>query len=525
MSRAGKFIPGGGGGNKARTGPIRAPDPSATPPDPSKPAGEGKPTKKPFVKGSLVKPVAKAQKLPIVIMSAVVCCLLVSVGWYTMAYLPTQRQIAELRQVIAQQQADAKKAADDAAAERLRAVKSQEAARGTLTVDSNPTGATATLGDFTKTTPANFTDIPPGPLTLVIHADGYEDYKQELTVVANQPTQLGTITLAQKTGNLSLTSPQKNVTYKMTGPSGYDHEGQVPDKLEGLPVGDYQITPSQQDWTLPPVNVTIRDHDNAQKELKFPYASVSLTTTPPGATVRDGRTVLGQTPLSIPQLRPRDLHLSVDLPPYTIQRLDLHVTDFATITKQITLPQGKDFINSIGIPMVWIPEGNFWAGKYEVRQSDYQNVTGNNPSTFRFPSHPVESVSWDNAVAFIEQLNNAERKAGKLSEGYHYALPRETQWEILNDEASLDQAATSRVTPMTATQDTGYSSPNKYGLYDTLGNVWEWCADVDENGNHPLRGGCWLSSAEHFPNAGTRNVGAAKYTDQFIGFRVVLVPN
>lgn len=523
MSRAGKFIPGGGGGNKARTGPIRAPDPSAPPPDPNKPAAAT--SKKPFVRGSLVRPVAKNQRLPIVIMSAVVCCLLVSVGWYTMAYLPTQRQIVELRAQIEQERAAALKEKQDAENAAKHEAEVKATARGSLTVDSNPTGATVTLGDFRKTTPASFTDLIPGNFTVVIHADGYEDFKQDVTVTANNPVELGTITLAQKTGNLSLTSPQKNVSYKMSGPSGFSREGQVPDKLENLAVGDYVITPTQQDWTLAPVTVTIHDHDNVQKELKFPYASVSLTTTPPGATVRDGRNVLGQTPLSLPQLRPKDLHLSVDLAPYTIQRLDLHVTDFGNVSKQITMPQGKDFISGIGMPMVWIPEGGFWAGKYEVRQSDFQNITGNNPSMFRDPDHPVESVSWDNAMAFIDQLNKAEAKAGKLPPGFHYALPKEVQWDILNDDADIDQAATSRIKAMTSTQDAGYSAPNKYGLFDTLGNVWEWCSDVDDNGNHPLRGGCWLSSAEHFPNAGTRNVGAAKYVDQFIGFRLVLVPN
>jgi formylglycine-generating enzyme required for sulfatase activity len=84
----------------------------------------------------------------------------------------------------------------------------------------------------------------------------------------------------------------------------------------------------------------------------------------------------------------------------------------------------------------------------------------------------------------------------------------------------------SRSTTLSSTQDVGSSEPNKYGLYDTLGNVWEWCADAfDDRGDHSLRGGSWLSSMENFPNAETRSAGGPKYSDRFIGFRVVLVPN
>ena len=524
MSRAGKFIP--GGGKARRTGPIRAPEP--TPPSGSAPSPSPDGKKKPFGKGlGLNKPVDKKQRLPIAIMSAIVCCLLVSVAWYTMAYLPAMREIAAYKQQVADDAAAAAAAKAEADKEHAEELLKLASERGVLTVDTNPTGASVTIGDFRKTTPAKFTDLIPGTFSILIHADGYEDYKQDITITADQPTDLGTIQLAQRTGSLSLTSPESNVTYKITGPGDYSHEGQVPDKLDKLPVGDYIITASQQDWTLSPITVPIRDRDSAQKEIKFPYGKVSITTTPQGATVRNGRVILGQTPLTLPHLHPGDMSLSVDLPPYTLQHVDIHIPDFGNVSKQIILQQDKDFIAACGMPMVWVPDGGgFWVGKYLVRQNDFEAVAGYNPSNFRRPNLPVESVSWESAMAFIDKLNQYEAKAGKLPKGYHYSLPKESQWETFNDDAKIDLAATSRLNTLSSTQDVGYSEPNKYGLYDTIGNVWEWCLDdFDQNGNHSLRGGCWLSSAEHFPNADTRNAGGAKYADQFTGFRVVLVPN
>lgn len=525
MSRAGKFIPGGGGGGKTvpgRTGPIRAPDPSAPPPDPNAPPG----AKKPFGKGSLVKPVSKNQRLPIVVMSALVCLIISIATGYELAYLPAIRERdAEIatNEALKKQLADQQAAAQKAEAERL---KQAQTAHGTLSVDSNPSGATVTIGDFRKTTPASFSDLIPGTCTIVIHADGFDDYKQNVTITADQPTDLGTIALVQKTGDLSLTSPQSNVTYTITGPGDYSHDGQLPDKLDKLPVGDYLITASLEDWKLPALPISIHAHETVQKEIKFPYANVSIASTPSGATVRDGRTVLGQTPLALNQIRPRDFHLSVDLPPYTLQHIDFSVPDFGNVNKEVTLHQDRDFIAASGIPLVWIPDDNIWVGKYLVRQTDFDAVGANDPSTFRRPNRPVETISWDGAVAFCQKLTDFERKSGKLPPGYHYTLPNEMQWETFSANANIDLAATSRINSLSATQDVGYSEPNKYGLYDTIGDTWEWCLDnYDDKGDHSLRGGCWLSSQSNFPNAETRQGAGPQYADKFIGFRVVLVPN
>jgi len=527
MSRAGKFIP-GGSGNKpgdsppgaGRTGPIRAPVPGAPTPDP---ASGGK---RPFGKGSsLVKPVAKNQRIPIIIMSGLVCCLLFLCAYY-FAYLPEVRKVSDADQRAQEMQTERDAAVAAQKQHDADLVKQQLAARASLTVDSSPSGATVTIGGDHKLTPATFSDLVVGTVSVLIQSDGYEDYKQDVTVTADKPTDLGTIELVQKTGSLSLSSPQSDVSYQVTGPGNYSHSGQLPDKLDKLPVGDYQVTVQQHDWKLPPVTLTIHDKDNVQKEIKFPYASVSISSVPAGATVREGHTVLGQTPVSLNQLRPGDLKLSVDLPPYTTQRFVLTVPESGNVTRQITLKQDRDFIAACGMVMVWIRDDNLWAGKYDVLQNEFETVAGYNPSTFRRPNLPVETISWESAMAFCDKLNDYERKAGKLPAGYHYTLPTESQWSTFSADADIDQAPMSRGgISLTSTQDAGASEANKYGLYDTLGNVWEWCTDAfDDKGDHSLRGGSWLSSPENFPSADTRNAGGPKYADKFTGFRVVLVP-
>jgi hypothetical protein len=478
-----------------------------------------------FSKGSgLVKPVPKSQRVPIILMSIAVCCLLFVAAYY-FAYVPEVRRASEAELQVQDAQ---KKLADLQAAQQKAQAdldKQKSAALATVIVDSRPSGANVTLGDFHKQTPATFNEIKPGTVTVLIQADDYRDYKQDITVTADKPTDLGIIELAQKTGNLSLTSPQTDVTYTLTGPGDFKREGQLPDKLQNLPAGNYQVTAQQHDWKIQPILLTIHDQENVQKEIKFPYASLAINSTPSGATVRMGHTILGKTPLSLPQIRPGNLDISVDLPPYTIQRFTLPIPDFGNVSKDITLEKDQDFIAACGMDMVWIQDG-YWVGKYEVRQSEFEMVAGFNPSYFRRPNRPVDSVTWEAATAFCDKLTQYEHKAGKLPAGYHYTLPSESQWASFSADADVNQAAMSRSgVSLSSTQEAGASEPNKYGLYDTLGNVWEWCSDQDDRGDHSVRGGSWLSSAENFPSADTRGAGAPKYADRFTGFRVVLVPN
>jgi hypothetical protein len=472
----------------------------------------------------LVKPVTKGQRLPIVAMSAAVSIVLFAAAYY-FAYLPevAKVQLADQAAQLAQQQAKDAQDKLDAAA-KAAAAAALTPSLATLSVDSKPSGASVTIGSEHLTTPAKATDLTPGTVTVIIHSDGFEDFKQDVTVSADKPLDMGVIELSTMAGSLSLTSPQDNVTYTLTGPGG-TKTGQIPDNLSGLAPGDYKLDAVQGDWKLPTIAFSIHDKEYVQKEVKFPYANATINSTPPGATVRNGRTVLGQTPLSLTQQHPGTLNLSLDLVPFATQRVSLVLPEFGNVSKSVTLQQGKNFVAACGLPMVWVADG-FWAAKYLMPQSEFEAVAGYNPSSFRRSNLPVDSITWEDATAFCQKLTQFERKAGKLPDGYHYALPSETQWSELCADANIDLSAMSRNgVSLTSTQEVGYSEPNKYGIFDALGNLWEWCSDADPQGNHSLRGGSWLSSPDNFPSPDTRNTAAPKYTDRFTGFRVVLVPD
>jgi len=159
------------------------------------------------------------------------------------------------------------------------------------------------------------------------------------------------------------------------------------------------------------------------------------------------------------------------------------------------LMEADSFTNDTGMVMVKI-SGAMWAGKFEVTQEEYQKIAGGNPSQTQGDKNPVDSVSYDDALAFCAQLNEAERKEQMLPEGFTYTLPTQGQWESLMDGATLTDAVTSLNGAKTGSSPVGSRGPNSLNLYDTRGNLWEWCLDPTDKPFRVLRGGAWDTSLE-----------------------------
>jgi WD40 repeat protein/serine/threonine protein kinase len=195
----------------------------------------------------------------------------------------------------------------------------------------------------------------------------------------------------------------------------------------------------------------------------------------------------------------------------------------------------------------------FHIGVYEVTQAEYEKVTGKNPSKFNKANgpdasgdHPVEMVSWDDAVAFCQKLSELpeEKKAGRL-----YRLPTEAEWEYAcragtrtayswgDDPKQLKDHGWFTENSGGSTHPAGKLLPNGWGLFDMHGNLYEWCQDVyDPNlyskgpfqdpvgvgtGNiHPGRGGA-IGRNALFCRSSYRSYGASTDRDELTGFRVV----
>ena len=149
-------------------------------------------------------------------------------------------------------------------------------------------------------------------------------------------------------------------------------------------------------------------------------------------------------------------------------------------------------------------------------------------------------ISWLGATAFCQWLSSREP-------GFTYRLPTEAEFEYATragtstarywgDDWSADLANSGRGG---ATRMVGSYKANPWGLYDILGNCWEWCndwCDVDYYSSSPvkdpqgpssgtyrmIRGGGWLSSepARVTVRSAYRNAEAPDRSGNFLGFRI-----
>ena len=230
----------------------------------------------------------------------------------------------------------------------------------------------------------------------------------------------------------------------------------------------------------------------------------------------------------------------------------------------------QEIANGIGMKLVLIPAGTFTMGEVrwresdtphevtisksyyldvcEVTQIDYERVMGSNPSKFNGAKNPVETVNWEDAVSFCKKLSaRPEEKAA----GREYRLPTEAEWEyacragsttsygfgetaeLLGEYAWYNQNAGNKTHPV------GEKKPNRWGLHDMHGNVWEWCQDVYEpypsgavtdpqgpnsGSDRVFRGGSWIGDAGRSRSAhrGGSNPSGRDFSN---GFRVALSPS
>jgi formylglycine-generating enzyme required for sulfatase activity len=178
----------------------------------------------------------------------------------------------------------------------------------------------------------------------------------------------------------------------------------------------------------------------------------------------------------------------------------------------------------------------FYIGQYEVTQAQWQKVMGFNPSVFQngkvtgdAGAHPVENVTWSDVQLFLKKLNGVEP-------GKHYRLPTEAEWEYAaraGAAADIPWAQIRQVAQLETrtTNKVGGKAPNAWGLYDMLGNVWEWVHDVYNEKlfadpapplrgtQHVLKGASFVGDIKNATYM-THAAGPANGWD--VGFRVVL---
>jgi formylglycine-generating enzyme required for sulfatase activity len=185
----------------------------------------------------------------------------------------------------------------------------------------------------------------------------------------------------------------------------------------------------------------------------------------------------------------------------------------------------------------------FWLSDHEVTQAEYEAVMGSNPSYFKRADGPVEKVSWNEAIFYCQKLTERERSAGRITAQQAYRLPTEAEWEYAvragttgARHGELDAIAWYDGNPGFQTRTVKGKQANAWGLYDMIGNVWEWCADwygdyptgsvtdpksPDSGTFRVIRGGGWHFIARR-ARSSRRSWNHPDDRDCDVGFRPVL---
>lgn len=426
-------------------------------------------------------------------------------------------------------------------------------AKGGLNITSDPSGAELWIqsggGNARKAgkTPMSMAELPVGKHTVELRNADWEPIRRTVEIRDGV------------TQDLEFAWERALVRFESDPPGAVVFRGSqrlgngtqvTPFALE-MPEGEYQFS-SRVD-RLNDVNAQTYVDSAAGSNVVnfgFDYGKVFIESEPSGAAVISGGVPIGRTPLTLSVVPPGSYSYELTKPQHRSTRVSGVVEpggslNFSASLKYDAAPvMTRNFKNGLGQEMVWFGGLDGWVGTREVTQELFEKTTGANPSYFKSPKHPVDSVTWYDAMKFCEALTGEESARGTLPEGYRYRLPSDQEWSHFVGLQKLDGAVSSLFERKKSTSPVGSLEPNEFGLYDVRGNVWEWVGDwysqttvnrMRKEGATPneswvgtdrkvLRGGAWNRSSQFDLKVGNRMGAGPSAKDRYdVGFRVVLM--
>ena len=361
--------------------------------------------------------------------------------------------------------------------------------------------------------------------------------------------------------------------------------------------GDYLIEVSKPGYKKQEKNITIKDGENKELEITLEKLfRLNFTVIPQNASIRCIEPEIDFKNGMWLEKKVYKLEFTASGYYNTIKEITIDNQDLDLSIELKPLPRKvTSFSNNLGMSFVLIKAGTFMMGSppdepgrekdevqhkvtiskdyymqtTEVTQGQWKAVMGNNPSRFKEcgDNCPVEQISWEDAQRFIEIIN-------KNGDEYLYRLPTEAEWEYaaragtktalyngkieilgynnapalypiawyggnscVNYNDAFDCSSWSEKQYKCAkcgTHPVAQKQPNSWGLYDTLGNVYEWCFDwygeyptnpvIDPKGvksgsSRLLRGGSWDNDAGDCRSA-DRVVGGPGFRISWFGVRL-----
>ena len=308
--------------------------------------------------------------------------------------------------------------------------------------------------------------------------------------------------------------------------------GDTPTSIENLLVGDYDVVLTKPGYASVSQRVTVSENASASVDVKMQKGEMKNSQIDESAL---SVSAINLTPNWSASVTPSQRAVLEKLIANMVK------VEGSTFTMGATPEQGNDAYE-YERPAHQVTLSDYYIGRYEVTQKEWQAVMGDNPSKFYGDNLPVDYVSWNDCQDFINKLNQLT--------GLKFRLPTEAEWEFAarggkqsksykySGSDNAKNIAWYEKNSGSKPHQVGTKEPNELGIYDMSGNVGEWCGDwygrysssAQTNPTGPssgssrvLRGGSWYSYAgscrvsdrgSHFPS----------YRNNRSGFRVVLVP-
>ncbi|MCQ2315583.1 MAG: SUMF1/EgtB/PvdO family nonheme iron enzyme [Bacteroidales bacterium] len=373
---------------------------------------------------------------------------------------------------------------------------------GYITVKSTPSGAEVYI-DKKKagTTPYLMEKIKRGQHVVEIRKEGYEPFANMLTIKAGEMnSQYENVVLEAvrvATGTIVLESNPSGAVITIDG----RQYGQTPKTLTEFPVGTYTVYFTKEGYQNLAQNLDLKD--GGRETLSVTMSKTSA----PQQQVATGGGVAGASGGS-----------ATGNKTFTVNGISFEMVAVKGGTFTMGASSGDSYAYDWEKPAHSVTLSDYYIGKFEVTQELWEAVMGSNPSYFKGSKLPVESVSWDDCQTFIRKLNSLT--------GKNFRLPTEAEWEYAaragsekslygnenivvngkNNSPNLDRygwyggncgqhytasegcdeskgydisgwEAKQYGDERGGTHPVGRKTPNAWGIYDMLGNVYEWCQD------------------------------------------------
>jgi formylglycine-generating enzyme required for sulfatase activity/serine/threonine protein kinase len=463
---------------------------------------------------------------------------------------------------------------------------------GGLSLATAPLAASIMIDDIEKgVSPLVLKDLPEGIHTVKVYKEGFQPWQGEISIHSSQVLELdidlkpilGSITIVSKPkdaliplpGKLTITSSPKKADVYLSGKS----IGKTPVKLDKVREGKVlvEVRKSCYDSIKRTVSVLPGKEVKSKFVLKPSCGNVVVKSLPNGANWYLNGKSMGKTPGKTGKVEKGVYRIKVTKENYADWEVDATIKPkknnpiIATLDLIAELNENLYIDPITGMEFVLVEKGcykmgtpstdkdrssdegpvhevcvnAFWIGKYEVTQRQWVKVYGKNPSSFKTgEEYPVENVSWNDTQKFISKLN--EMKTGKKV----YRLPTEAEWEYAcrsggksekySGGDQLDLVAWYKNNSMEKTNIVGKKKPNRLGLFDMSGNVFEWVEDVymadaylrhkpidpiyrGEGSYKVCRGGSWLLNGKESRST-NRSYYFATSRNYNLGFRIVKNP-